>query len=582
MESLRLTFPTQQQGQHLLVETDHGELKNWLASLPFGDMGRAVQEIKRAIASLNRSSIGLGLRQELVELFDQTYKQIHDSYRPNASHIVNDEARRKEHDNLHQLTREMAFAHKILVNGELKRRRLWGKNKALIRSINLALHYLGILLIEHYESYTPIPVYLWRECNSLYYYSQEKRIEDFTIFDDVMKYHCLPTIEQTYARICLMSVSNPYHLSQGEHWQMFRYLRDWVKMAEFSDDGDDHQPNRCFIVQLNSQLKPDYSSEFEGDINDEFIRFMLTHDLVLQINYHLDSLNANQHPPMGFHKGTSVPSARSLLEHMLEHWSQKAERKGRRYPILTKLDAIWGLQPIYSLLVKHQQDIESTHWDGSQIEELLQGEHNVPLAWEASNVSDGGIGLTTHKNIAHLLKVGDLVIIREYIDKKPSYHWRVAICRWLFGDENSGTRAGLEFITGYLNPVRLFNQASKSVKSKGQAALILKHRQEDGDNAAPSLIASRGSYQDDRAFVMKYDNKEENIRPRNRIMVTPCIEQFYYQTYDIVEVKEPTEQEGEEEIMGAIPWTSQPKFDEELSKEPNPSNLSDVRLPGDH
>ncbi len=580
MESPRLTYPTQQQGQHLLVETETAELKNWLKSLPYGDMGRAVPEVCRAIASLNRTQISQGQRKELVALFDKTYSQIFEAYRPNAPHIVSAEIRRKEHNQLHQLTREMAFAHKIVTDGEVKKRKLFGKNKDLIRSINLSLHYLGILLMEHYESYSPIPVYLWRECNGLYAYAQKKQIEDVKVFEDGY-FQCLPTIEQTFARTCLMSLSDPYHLSQGEHWQLYKYLERWSYLCEFSEDQDDFSESQCFVVLQNSQLKPEYSAQYDGDPMDDDACFMLTVEVIRQLRYHLDELSQSDDIPEGFYKSIRPASARSLLEHMAAHWNAKVERKGRRYPVITRLDIIWGVHPIHTLLQKHRVSPDSTHWDASTISSFLEQEHSVPLKWDASNVSDGGIGISTHKNIAHQLRVGELVIIREYIDKKPSFRWRPAICRWLFGDENQGTNAGLEFIDGTLEPCRMNNKLAKSKHSAGQVALLFRPHGATLDDPT-SIVATRGTYKDGRDFILRLKNKIENIKTRKRTIVTPCIELFQYQTFEVVEVEEESEEDKLDE--GVIPWTSIPNYeDSENDKEnPNEINLDSIRLPGDH
>ncbi|NVJ50198.1 MAG: hypothetical protein HWE13_15605 [Gammaproteobacteria bacterium] len=578
MDSPRLTFPAQQQGQHLLVETDPADLKSWLKSLPYGDMGRAVPEISRAIASLNRSEIGLSQRKELVFLFDTAYAQIFDAYRPYAAHITNVATRRKEYGALHLLTREMAFAHKIITDAELSKRSLWGKNKALVKAINLSLHYLGLQLMEHYESYSPIPAYLWRECNGLYAYAQMKQLEDIAINQDSQLQN-LATIELTFARICLMSLSDPYHLSYGEHWQVYKYLEKWGHLVEFSDDQSDFRDNTCFVVQLTSQIKPVYSSQFDEPINQGEICFMLTHDIIRQLHYQNDALVQTGEAPQGFYNNLRPGSAQSLLEHMASHWNTKIERKGRRYPVITKLDVIWGMHPIHLLLQKHRKSPDSTHWDSETIHSFIGQEHQTQLGWDASNVSDGGIGITTHVNIADQLKVGELVIIREYIDKKPSYRWRPAICRWLFGDDNQGTRAGLEFIDGTLEPCKLNTKLAQNAQTAGQLALLFKPAASRAHDPS-SILSVRGTFRDGREFLLRHQNQIEDIRARKRTMVTPCVEMFQFQSYEVTQINEPEADASSED--GSIPWTSVPSNSDNSTREDESINLDSVRLPGDH
>jgi hypothetical protein len=174
--------------------------------------------------------------------------------------------------------------------------------------------------------------------------------------------------------------------------------------------------------------------------------------------------------------------------------------------------------------------------------------------------------------------VGELVIIREYIDKKPSFRWRPAICRWLFGDDHQGTSAGLEFLDGTLIPCRLNNKLSKSKNAKGQVALLYKPAS-NRPHDPMALIATRGTYRDGRDFLLRHGNQVEDIKTRKRTLVTPCIEIFHYQSYDVIEV----EKAEHEEDSDMIPWTSVPNYsDLEDEKEEQDINLDSIRLPGDH
>mgnify|MGYP000339045862 CR=1 FL=1 len=86
-----------------------------------------------------------------------------------------------------------------------------------------------------------------------------------------------------------------------------------------------------------SQLKPEYSALYKGDFEEDNVCFMMTNDLIRQINYHLDSMATTNESPDGFYVGLRPATVRALLDHMAAHWNAKIERKGRRYPVLTKL-----------------------------------------------------------------------------------------------------------------------------------------------------------------------------------------------------------------------------------------------------
>ncbi len=549
---MNLTSPSQKDGQHLLVETRPDKLEDWLESLPYGNMERAIAEVSRAVASLNRIDIKAQQREELVGLFDRTYEQISSSYRPYPQQITNKELYKKELAGLHQLTSEMAFAHKILVNHYSEKRGLWKKTKHLIRQMNFALHYLGISLAEHYETYTSIPIFLWKECNDIYDYAQEQHFENQAMESSTL---CLPTIEQTYARICLLALCDPYQLSSSEHWHIFDYLKHWSQVIEFTDDLNEYTPSCCFALHLKSQEKPSHDIETFHSLSNDKLRLMLTGNIVKQIQYQLGVLHQERKVAEAtFSSQMNLQLVENLLNHMHQHWDSRTQRKSQRYPILTQIDTVWGLENICTLLSQHQTLKSSCSWDEQQTYAFLS-EHSssriMPLGWEAINAGLDGICINNTDDVADDIYVGDIVLIREYVDNQPSHIWKAAICRWLFSENESCTRVGLEFIHGELIPGRLAGKLSKMKQSNGQPALLLKANSND-KKSEPYIIASRGSYQVDRSFIFTYGQCEDNIRVRNRSFVTNSIEQFSFQIYDHVDLNN-----DNNELNLDIPWTSQ-------------------------
>jgi len=114
-----------------------------------------------------------------------------------------------------------------------------------------------MMLIEQYESYTPIPIYLWREINALFATAGKDELQNEKIITSA-KCNCLETIEQNYIRNCLIALSDPYHLDKGEHWQVFYYLQNWIHLARISEDPDDFRNDECFIIDVTSENKPNF------------------------------------------------------------------------------------------------------------------------------------------------------------------------------------------------------------------------------------------------------------------------------------------------------------------------------------
>lgn len=550
MDSLRLTVPSQQEGQHILVETDKTKLAAWLRSLPLADMTKTLPEITRAISSLNRTTMSYKQRSELVELFDSSYKMIHDNYRPKVAASSKINAIDKQMmSQLHNLTREMAFAHKTIIKDSFNKRQLWGKNQHKIRSSAFAIFYLGIMLIEQYESYAPVAIYIWREINTIFAHAGKDEVDRLTI--DVEKTYCLPTIEQNYIRNSLIALADPYHLGKGEHWHLFYYLNNWVHLARISEDPDDFRKEECFIIDVTSENKPSFVTKELDDPEDPKIRLLLTYDLLRQVNFDLETFNDdNRLPEKSFHRSISFATAKYLWEHLTKHWKHRIERSARRYPIVTKVDVIWGIDAISRILGRSEQNgRKPLSYD--EIEALTGVKDQHQLTWDAINVSSGGIGLCSRKFMLPNISLGDIALIREYMDGKPASLWRLAICQWHTGDKHNGTTLGLKYIEGRYQPVRLILYQGKNEKG-GQPGIVVSDVMVQGSNSS-TIITARGSHKDDRVYAMLGMDKPVEVRPRLKVEVTPCIERFFYQTY---ELRDELAEEVQEEVSSdVIPWT---------------------------
>ncbi len=581
MDSIKLTIPSQQEGQHILVETDPTKLLEWLRSLPLADMSKTLPEITRAISSLNRTEIPYKLRAELVASFDEVYTLIHDYFRPRVNRLA---VKKPDHqsnlEKLQTLTREMAFAHKIIVNDSQSKRQLWGKNKTKARASSYAIFYLGLMLLEQYEVYAPIPIYLWREINSLYAYAGKDDLAHLEL--NTSNSYCLPTVEQNYIRNCLLALADPYHLDKGEHWYLFHYLHHWVHLARISENPDDFRNDACFIIDITSENKPNFVTSELDDPEDPKIRLLLTNELLRQIQFDMETLEDKRLlSDRSFHKSIKHTTAKYLWEHVSKHWKERIERSSRRYPIVSKIDVVWGLPDIIRILGKTSQD-KNKLLSSTELVSMSQIKSIDHLSWDAINVSSGGIGLRSTKYMLPHVDLGNIALLREYMDGKPAPHWRLAICRWYTGDKTNGTTLGLEYIDGRYSPVRLILHQGKNERG-GQPGLVVSSNQKNGSDA-PTVITNEGSYKDGRVYAMLGLDEPVEIRPRMQVESTACIDRFYYQTF---ELRDELAEEVLDESPDVIPWTAVPhergniddSFDED---EDETHSLDDVRLPGDH
>jgi len=386
MDNLKLTFPSPHPGTHLLVETRVDEFSLWLEELPSGNMPRYVVEVADAISHINRTELPINHRISLIQLVDKAYEKIHNFYRPlmKAGPYKGKHASREELMEVYRLTREMSFAYKIAVYAYFDKTVIFGKNKNLANAINMALHYLGLVLLEHYELYSPIPMYIWLEIHQLYFCAEQKDLSEFENPTNALN-NCFNVAETTYVRICLMALSNPYHLKSGDHWEVFTYLSHWTELAIISDDPDDFSRKNCFIIDLDDDDKPKYHKQL-SDNNNPNLRFLLTKSLTNKLNHTIDEIQvSNKSPRKCFSRNVVARKANQLLEEMLASWESKQERQAPRYLKVNKLEVIWGLPDIHRVL---------TASDPLQVsmeqEELQQAGQLIEQHWTTVNSSEGG------------------------------------------------------------------------------------------------------------------------------------------------------------------------------------------------
>ncbi len=562
MDALRLTYPAQQQGQHLLVETKPDALRRWLEALPYGDMKRTVPQVSQALASLNRTPLPASQRADLAAIFDHTYELISDYYRPRIVLRPRGQqfADRAEAEELELLTREMSFCYKLLINDTLAKRSFWSKDKPLARALNLAVHYLGLILLEHYESYSPVPVYIWRELNALFAYAEANKLHQVEAIPDHYK-HCLATVEDSYVRTCLIALANPYQMDRGEHWEMQKFLAYWGGLARISDDTDEFARRNCFVLDLAGEGKPRYGITALEDPQDPKVRLLVTEELTKRIGQMLATLEEERKlPEPGFHRSFGVNEAAALLRRMQSHWDFRVERQAPRYPTISHLDVVFGLQTIHQVL--YWQDPLSAGQPQNEREQaaaLLAQGNSDKMRWSAVNASDGGICITQHQHSIAELRVGQLAALREYIDGRPGERWLLGVVRWLRGDKRKGSAIGLQYIRGDAQPVMIRARRGNRIETGAQTALLVSGEEMHG-MSSPTLITPRGLYQDGRPLLLTIGSETLSVRARMRVESSPLIERFFYQVYVHDDVDDDDDNAGDE----------------------NRITLDNVPLPGDH
>lgn len=447
MDSLQLTFPSYQSGQEFITDTQPKEVARWLESLAFADTNHALNELTRVVSTLNRCE------QKLSDL-EKNMATLNKGYLTISRHMREQHDRHKafidkgQYKALHNLSTEMAFGYKRLID-ELGNQKLLFKKGRLSEAINYAQHYLGLMLIEQYQLYEPIPSYIWRELYSLYEYAEKANLHDRELFKgESDSLEPCKTIRQTFVRNCLMSVVNPYHIEDNQHWHLFKYLGHWSKLAEITNNLKTYRATRCFVVDLADSNKPHIAHDDSEYDDEKMVRLLLTDNLLSNIESQIQMYETNDKlPSPGFYNGIEATNAIKLLNRIYEYCDTYKDREHTRYPLMTQVDTVWGLSSIKKVL-QFEHSNEKNISSLVRLKQIVDSNYKAPFNWLAVNHSEGGICLRNKSQQVEDLHIGNLVILKRYINKKPKKTWQLAIARWLQTGTQKGTSIGLEYIHG--------------------------------------------------------------------------------------------------------------------------------------
>lgn len=552
MEVLRLTLPARQQGAHLLVETHPGSSRRWLESLPYGDMRQTLPQVLRALSGLNRSELSAQQRMALMPDYENSVHLIADYYRRADRRVGHQRPTLHERLELQQLTREMAFAYKLIISEQAEKRSGPPKSsKPLLKALHGALHYLGLMFMGHYENYAPVPAPLWRELYALYSYALRHDLSDFEIEASEIR-SALPTIAAEFKRICLLAISDPYHLSRSEHWEIHDYLSQWVHLSELTLGSDTPPSRHHFLIDLTGG-KP--VCQVPGKLSGDGPRLWLgTEALVKRVQQHLDSLALHGGGPfnIGFSHGLANREIQQILLGLQRSWDEVPERSTPRYAKINRVDVIWNLAAIHSLfraidpLTPGQPELPPRASTFERANDIAEAPRS---GWDALNGSEGGLCLSQHGNSTqiHQLEVGQLAALREHIDGKPSSRWALGVLRWLHADQRQ-TMLGIEFIKGDVQVVNVHALEGNKIETRPKPAFLISGQKVQG-KTTPTVIAPRGLYRENRPLCLQIGDEQLYIQAKNRVEVTGSFERFFYQAFQPNELQRPDPDPDDDEVI---------------------------------
>lgn len=343
MTAIRLRVPKQNPEYIGSVPDTVKALDKWRAELPLANQRESVATLNTLLGRMNRIPLKPELRYELLmrlhpvvgELTNVSKKSYLSSRLPLPNKTAESAAAQR------QLLTAMADGFKIIAIEKLRDDEITTANDPLIaHALYRAIAYLTLIALEHYLIYAEQPMVVWGELNQLYALAESRDLDKKPIDGSADSEPA--TIAESYQRILLLALSNPYHLMQGEAARLFACLKDWAQYCRLI--GGLHQPGKSgkFVVDLAAAAPPRYSSAASDPHTPRVARVIDVAPLLT----HLDEIMQRSAQQTTIAERTQ----HAMFRRVARAWGARSERLSPRKERDMTIEIVFGLRHCHQLM----------------------------------------------------------------------------------------------------------------------------------------------------------------------------------------------------------------------------------------
>ncbi|WP_018953184.1 hypothetical protein [Thioalkalivibrio sulfidiphilus] len=472
------------------IPTQPSKLRRWLEALPMVNMGEATRQFYEGLRSLNKAELSPVDRLELMETLRPTAKVIlaHLSRHFHNRTLPLPEKSRRIADLNRVLLVELGRGYRLaivdLVQGAHKRQ----IQKWLGLACYRALRHTGDGVIHAWRLYTPVGQGVWHDIHELFAIAEKHGVHETPVPDDELHQRDRGTVSDAYIRLCVLGLSRPPALRQGEVDKLNDYLQAAVHSAIIVSTPMPDSANGVTLTDLSGDRGPVHVNIAELPEGPQVRLFNLT-PLIHEIREHL------QHGG----KPRATDMSTDLMRRLLDIWTRSSKRRFSRAQRDDDMNVTMGLTNIHIAISEEQeqvygpkdkpaqfgdlslQPISDVHradregqflakqdalggadaWDmvgrGNVVTESYLSEKARPATiraiglshaeaetWQVLNASAGGFCLRWPGQQPTRAQVGELIGLRE--KEGSHYQWRVGVIRWMLNKGEQGLEIGVQVL----------------------------------------------------------------------------------------------------------------------------------------
>jgi len=499
----------------------------WIAKLPTADIGETARLVYKALAAINRTPLPAQQRFKVLELFREPLEHVNQALRKrhmNQAFPLSD-----KNIKIAELTRELlwelAIGYKIIIEASFSKKSGRVDDRLLLTCVFRTMCYLGDSLLSAYLTYSPPQAkHTWREIHHLYLFAECNQFMQTTVKDDVTTMQHNRSTEAVYKHIILLSLANPYRLSQNEILSVNHALQHWSENSSLHMFDNVNRLSGIFAINLESGVAPSYYNISAKLIDANYVRILDTSALAQMLTDQYEELEIET--KNAFLDTTSELSKinKETLHRLILAWGVTAKRhfsrKGKesevRMSITTGLSSTHfhireqyeidqqeksqGSSSIlpakffgkaeyinHSITNLYDSDAESDIWDVSP-ERSVEGEEKYSLTefdqYEIPdlevpvetvgigssevydcllvNESSGGYCISWDNSGRTKTIIGSLLGIKRKTGGEND-DWNIGVIRWLKSPEETPMYIGIELLSSAANAI-----ASRYIPDKGE------------------------------------------------------------------------------------------------------------------
>ncbi len=527
--------------------------KRWLESLPIVNMGETTRQFYQELQAFNRSDIpGKQRFDTMGKLLPTSMLVVQHLNKHFANNAFPLARKTKQMQRLATaFYQEMSVGYKIIIN-DVSNDALKIDKQSLAVSLHHAIHQLYQIMLLNAQTYTSMPGKVWHDIHQMYEFADKKGVCDTQVTsllseDGPDK----NTITDVYLKCCLLGLSEPYALRNGEALKMDRFLDKVVGLCTITKvlNADEH--GVLHVIGLKSAGPPVHVNLAELTTFSNLRGLEIKKLLQYLERTILD--NPDELEPI------SEVAARRLLE----VWNNKEQRKFSRVEANERLIAAIGINDILHAI---RSDKYPT-MDGEQIikklteDEAAKTTPGISLSttqfnikpkndtwykttitdprypdswhyWRLINTSAGGYGLLWEANSASRAQVGDVIALRE--NENGRFQWRMGQIVRLRHNEKEQLIAGVKMLAPRTVIATVEDIESQATRFESPFEIIMLPGMKTFKQP-PSILAAKNSFKVGDRLIVSMLGKQLTVKLKTIGDSQTFFSQYYYQSSQLMD-----------------------------------------------